>query len=66
MPIDFILYEISYANALLFASSLPDYSDDGKEDKGGWDKSLDANDPNNFKQNTTADNEPYEYVWTQD
>lgn len=64
MPIDFILYELSYANALLFASSLPDYnSDDSKEDKGGWDKSLDANDPNNnLNQNTTADNEPYEYV----
>lgn len=60
MPIDFILYEISYANALLFASSLP--SDNSKDDKGGWDKSLDANDPNNFNQNTTADNEPYEYV----
>lgn len=59
MPIDVILYEISYANALLFASSLP--SDDSKDDKGGWDKSLDANDPNNFNQNTT-DNEPYEYV----
>lgn len=59
MPIDVILYEISYANALLFASSLP--SDDSKDNKGGWDKSLDANDPNNFNQNTT-DNEPYEYV----
>lgn len=61
MPVDFILYEISYANALLFASSLP--SDDSKGDDGrGWDKSLDANDPNNFNKNTTADNEPYEYV----
>lgn len=49
---------MSYANALLFASALPDYSSDEGKDKG-WDKSLDANEVNNINLNTA---EPYEYV----
>lgn len=41
------MYEISYANAMLFSKATPTY-DDYKEEKK-FDKSLDANNPANAK-----------------
>lgn len=39
---------MSYENLLLYSAATPQY-DDEKDD---WDKSIDANDPNNFNNST--------------
>ena len=44
---DYILYEISYENLLLYSAATPLY-DDEKDEDDGWDESLDANNPDNF------------------
>lgn len=44
---DYVLYEVSYENLLLYSAATPGY-DDVKEEKNVWDDSLDANNPNNF------------------
>lgn len=40
---------MSYENLLLYSAATPMYDDEKDE----WDKSLDANDPNNFKNKNT-------------
>ena len=46
LPIDYVLYEMSYANLTLYGASLPSYkSTKGK--KGGDEETIDAGDPNN-------------------
>ena len=44
---DYILYEISHANLVLYTRATPYYDDEKNE----WDESIDANNPNNFTQN---------------
>lgn len=46
MPIDSVLYDISYRNAMMYARALPHYDDEKEEE---WDASIDASDPNNFQ-----------------
>lgn len=41
---EYVLYEISYENMVLYTKAMP-YYDDEKDD---WDDSIDANNPNNF------------------
>lgn len=47
---DYALYEMSYANVILYSRATPTYEDikEGKEKKKKWDDSLDANNPGNF------------------
>ncbi len=40
-----ILYEMSYENLLMYNAATPHYNDE----KDDWDASIDANNPNNFK-----------------
>ncbi len=40
--------EISYENVLMYNMCIPTYDSD-KKDKVEWDDSLDANNPDNFK-----------------
>lgn len=44
---EYVLYEISYANLVLYTKATP-YYDDEKDD---WDDSIDANNPDNFSNN---------------
>ena len=41
-----VLFEMSYKNLLLYAAAIPQYDDE----KDNWDPKLDANNPDNFKQ----------------
>lgn len=50
---DYVLYEMSYENLLMYGYAAPSY-DDEEDD---WDESLDANNPDNFD-----DNEEEEFV----
>lgn len=45
---DYILYGISYENLLLYSSAAPSYSSSDKKEEE-WDDSIDANNPDNFK-----------------
>jgi hypothetical protein len=40
-----VLYDISYANLIMYGAAVPSF-DDEKDD---WDDSIDANNPDNFK-----------------
>lgn len=42
---DYVLYDISYANLVMYGAAVPSF-DDEKDD---WDDSIDANNPDNFK-----------------
>lgn len=42
-----VLYEMSYENLLLYSKATPCYDDEKDE----WDETLDANNPDNFKDN---------------
>lgn len=42
---DYVLYEMSYANLLLYSRAAPSYDD---EDVDEWDDKLDVNNPDNF------------------
>lgn len=42
-----MLYELSYANLILFGATLPDYSRDRKKQGGGGQDVINASDPNN-------------------
>lgn len=42
---EYVLYEISYANLIMYGAAVPSF-DDEKDD---WDDSIDANNPDNFK-----------------
>ena len=44
---DYVLYEMSYANLLLYSRAVPSYDDEEDE----WDDKLDANNPDNFNDN---------------
>ena len=46
LPIDYVLYEMSYANMTLYGASLPSYKSP-KAKKEGGEKTIDAGDPNN-------------------
>ena len=43
---DYVLYEMSYDNLIMYGCAVP-HHDDVKEDD--WDPSIDANNPDNFK-----------------
>ena len=45
---EYVLYEMSYENLILFSHAVPVY-DDEKEVE--WDDSIDANNPDNFNDN---------------
>lgn len=55
-----VLFEMSYKNLLLYAAAIPQYDDE----KDTWDPKLDANNPDNFNNNTdsleAADNDDEE------
>ena len=48
------MYDMSYLNCIMYTSSLPMY-----DDEEPWDDSLDANNPNNFNDN---DSDEEEYI----
>lgn len=48
------LYNISYANIMLFCSVIPTMSGESKE-QSGFDDALDANNPNNFLEDSDID-----------
>jgi hypothetical protein len=48
-----VLYDISYANILLYMKATPCWNDK----KDDWDASIDACDPKNFKNKQTDNNE---------
>lgn len=50
---EYVLYEMSYTNLIMYGASAPSYDDEEEE----WDESLDANNPDNFN-----DNEEEEFV----
>lgn len=52
---DYVLYEMSFENAILYSAATPAY-DDEKDD---WDDELDANNPNNFKNKSNDSKEVY-------
>lgn len=48
LPIDYVFYELSYANLTLYGASLPSYkSPKDKKDKGDQQENIDAGDPKN-------------------
>lgn len=50
ISVDYVLYEMSYPNMLLYSASLPSYRKpkDGKKDKSGQKhETIDAGDPKN-------------------
>lgn len=47
ISLDYILNELSYENLIMYGYSLPTYNSDGETDE--WDDSIDANNPDNFK-----------------
>lgn len=48
LPIDYVLYDISYVNMMMYISVLPSYdSDKGKDKKAKKDKVIKADDPKN-------------------
>ena len=49
-----MLYEMSYQNLLMYSAATPHYDDEKDE----WDDSIDANNPDNFK-NTNEDEEEF-------
>lgn len=50
---DYILYDISYENAIIYARATPQYDDEKDE----WDDSLDANNPDNFNNDSNGEEE---------
>lgn len=50
---DYILYDISYENVIIYTRATPQYDDEKQE----WDERLDANNPNNF--NNDSDEEEF-------
>ncbi len=42
---DYILYEMSFMNAVMYSAATPAYNDE----RDDWDESIDANNPKNFK-----------------
>ena len=51
VPVEHVLYDMSYANLLLYSAATPQY-DDEKDD---WDDSIDANNPSNFNNQNTEE-----------
>lgn len=49
---DYVLYELSYENLIMYSCAAPHY-DDVKEET--WDDRLDANNPDNFKNNNNEE-----------
>lgn len=47
LPIDYVLYELSYANLTLYGASLPSYKSPRKSKEGGNEDTIDAGDPKN-------------------
>lgn len=56
VPVETVLYDMSWQNLVLYSSATPQYNDE-KDSKKEWDESLDANNPDNF-----ADEPEFEYV----
>lgn len=48
---NYVLYEMSYENLLLYSKATPCYDDEKDE----WDEALDANNPNNFKDSNNEE-----------
>lgn len=57
-PLDYILNEMSYENLIMYGYSIPSYEPRKKGEKE-WDESLDASNPDNFKN---SNDEEEEYV----
>ena len=53
-PPNYVIYEMSYENLLMYGYAAPSYDDEETEE---WDESLDANNPDNFD-----DNEEEEFI----
>ena len=49
---EYVLYEMSYVNLLMYAYAVPSYDDVGEDI---WDDRLDANNPDNFNDNEEED-----------
>lgn len=49
---DYILYDISYQNLILFSAAAPSYDDVNDKEDEDWDDSIDANNPDNFNNGT--------------
>lgn len=43
---DYVLYEMTYENLIMYSAATPQFDDEKDE----WDDSLDANNPDNFKK----------------
>ncbi len=51
LPVEYVLYDLSYANLTLYSASLPSYkSPKDKDKKQGNHKEIDAGDPKNKDQ----------------
>lgn len=49
---EYVLYEISYVNLIMYASSVPSFDDEKKEDDS-WDERLNWDNPDNFTDSDT-------------
>ena len=47
---DYVLYEMSYENLILYSRAAPHFDDEGEKEIE-WDESMDANNPENFTDN---------------
>lgn len=51
---DYVLYEMSHENLLMYSYATPSYDNEDSEE---WDDSLDANNPDNFNDNEDEEEE---------
>ena len=51
---DYVLYEVSYENLLMYGYAVPSYDDEEAEE---WGDRLDANNPYNFNDNADEEEE---------
>lgn len=58
VPPEYVLYEMSHDNLLLYSKATPSYYDEKDE----WDDTLDANNPDNFKFKEEKDTSERIYV----
>lgn len=45
---DYVLYDLSYYNMLMYGFATPSYSGKKEKEEEQWDDSIDANNPANF------------------
>lgn len=52
---DYVLYEMSYENMLMYGYAAPSFDDEESAEE--WDDSIDANNPDNFNDNEDEEEE---------